>query len=217
MLFHPLDAILSTFNKVRVLRVLVPISRPVSGREAARLAGVSPKALAALDDLVQMGIVIRREATGQHLYSFNHKNYLAKQLKQLFQAEEERIERIFDYLRAAMPSANSQRQSDTILSAVVFGSSARKEAAAGSDLDVLVIVADSQGVEPAYARLVDSSQELWDRFGLRLSPVVMPVDKWQRQIREGDHFAASVRQDAIHIAGRPLAEISDEALPKKIR
>ncbi len=69
MLLDPLDHAIGTRAKVRLLRALVPLDRPVSGREAARLAGVSRQAIRSLDELVAVGIVRRQETAGQHLYT----------------------------------------------------------------------------------------------------------------------------------------------------
>lgn len=61
MLFHPLDALLGTTGKVRLLRVLLPLDSQVTGREAQRLAGVRSTVgtTNALDALTALGIVIR--------------------------------------------------------------------------------------------------------------------------------------------------------------
>ena len=65
----PLDHILTNRGKVRLLRALIPLSRPVSGREAAKLARLSQTpALRALNDLVALGILHRMETFSQHLY-----------------------------------------------------------------------------------------------------------------------------------------------------
>lgn len=58
----PLDHVLTNRGKVRLLRALMPLSRPVSGREAAKLARLSQTpALRALNDLVALDLSGRRE------------------------------------------------------------------------------------------------------------------------------------------------------------
>src|SRR3982750_1097208 len=107
ILQNPLDAVLGSGTKVKLLRALVPLSRPVGMREAARLAGVSASgAQGAMEDLAAMGILDRREATAQHLYQINRGNHLAAALAELFRAEEERWNDLIAALRGELRIAD---------------------------------------------------------------------------------------------------------------
>ena len=59
MLFYVLDELLGTATKMRVLRVLLQLDSPVSGKEAKRLARVRSAASmwTALDELSDLGIL----------------------------------------------------------------------------------------------------------------------------------------------------------------
>jgi hypothetical protein len=85
MLLRPLDAILSSQSKVRLL----PLEDGVSAREAARLARVPlPPALRALADLSELGVLHRAELRSQHLYTVAHDNPLVRDaLVPLFEVE----------------------------------------------------------------------------------------------------------------------------------
>jgi len=68
LLYEPLDTALGTTSKIRLLRALLPLTQAVSGREAARRAGVAwAPAAHALQELVALGILDRQEAPGRHL------------------------------------------------------------------------------------------------------------------------------------------------------
>jgi len=200
MLFDPLDAILSSPNKVRVLRALIPLKGGVSGREVARLAGVSRAAMGALDELVDMGVVVRREATGQHLYSFNRHSYFAPPLSSLFQSEEARVQEVFTVLRNSIVP-------DLVLSLFIFGSAARGEAGPQSDFDVLAVVESGNRVEPAYEALSEISEPMREQFGLRLSPVVLTLTDLEKRHTEGDPFVHSALADVVHVHGIPPHEL----------
>lgn len=210
MLFEPLNAILSTPNKVRVLRALAPLTKGISGREVARLAGTSRSAQQALDELVEMGIVTRREATGQHLYVLNRRNYFATRIIRLFQSEQHRVQAIFSQLRQVINIVESSGTGAPILSMDVFGSTARGEARPDSDFDVIVIVDSVQQVEPVYMVLANVSTEMLERFSLRLSPIVIALNQLQSQYNDGDAFISSLLQDAITIYGQPLQGLIHE-------
>jgi predicted nucleotidyltransferase len=195
MTIQVLEKVVGTTNKVRILRVMVTLTRSISGREAARLAGVSSKAILALDELAAVGLVTKREGTGQFLYSFNRKNALAKPLASLFKAEERRTEELYQAIRAALSNKPG------VLAIAMFGSTARGEARPQSDVDLFVIVEDPQQEDAVYDALLDSAKRLWERYGARISPVVLSESRWLKQVEDGDPFTNSVLREAVLITG----------------
>ena len=194
----PLDHILTNQGKVRLLRALIPLSRPVSGREAAKLARLSQTpALRALDDLVALGVLHRTETPSQHLYEMNRAHQLVREgLEPLFHAEQVRIGRVLEALRAVLGPAGN-----LVASAAVFGSAARGQDRPGSDFDVLVVAKDRSGVDPLHGLLADSTPRLEEEFGLDLSPVVLPLDQFHEMHRDGHPLIADVLRDARLIMG----------------
>lgn len=188
---------------MRLLRALVPLERPLSGREAARLAGVSRIALKALEELALAGILNQDQATAQHLFTFNRRHHLAPVIEQLFDAERHFAATIFDRLGGAVEAA------DSVESAMVFGSAARGEAGPGSDLDLLVVVRGQEAREGVHAALVELAPGLFTDFGVRLSPIVITLEQFRQQGEENDPFIASVRRDARHVTGRTVEELID--------
>ena len=200
MLFEVLDEIFGRRSKVRLLRALIPLEQPVSGREAARRAGLSHRAIVSLDDLSALGLIKRRETAGQHLYSFNGEHALAPAVAELFEADNKRTLAILDRIRQLAVDEGAAY-------AGVFGSSARGEADPQSDLDLIVLVDTAQAGEAAYAALVEGSEALREEFGVRLSPVVLTLDQARRQKREQSTFMRSVVRDARRVHGPPLEEL----------
>jgi hypothetical protein len=92
---------------VRLLRALGPLDRPVSGREAARLAGLSRRAITSLDELAALGVVIRREAAGQHLYTLNQENVLAGAIEYLLAEEARRSGLTLERIRSVAAEAGA--------------------------------------------------------------------------------------------------------------
>lgn len=204
MLLNPLDFILGTATKVKLVRALVPLERPVSGREAARLAGVSRIAQRSLDELAQAGVLTRGETAGQYLYAFHREHVLAHSLIALFDEEDRYTRAVFERLGETL----KERQRD-VVSAVIYGSASRGEADPSSDLDVLVLVRSDEAKAPVYDALVEASPRLETDFGLRLSPVVLTLEQARAQRAEEDPFTAEVLRDARRICGRPLEEVMD--------
>lgn len=212
ILFRPLDTILASRSRVAVVRALLESGAGVSAREAGRLAGIAHSgALRALDDLVVLGIVERLETRGQHIYTLNLRHRLVDQgLVPLFAAERGRVGEVFDWMAETL---EPYLESNIVLSAVIFGSAARGEDGPGSDLDVLVAVRKPADVEPVHDHLANASTELFQYFGLSLSPVVVDAEQLARQFRGGGTFVRAVLREGRHVAGTPLDALLRVATP----
>jgi predicted nucleotidyltransferase len=206
MLLQPLDAVLSSRSKVRLLRALLPLQDGVSAREAARLAGIpSAPALRALADLVALGVLHRTALPSQHLYRINRDNSLVPDgLVPLFHAEQARVTQVFSTLRDAFEQELADGHLRTL---AVFGSAARASDHPGSDLDVLAVTREPQHVPAIHEKLVDLAPGLERRFGLDVSPVAMAQHQFQSECSGGDSVMASALHEARVIAGLPLEQL----------
>ena len=205
LLRHPLDSVLGSVTKVRLLRALLPLERPVSLREAARLAGVSPAAASgALDELAALQIVDRREATSQHLYTVNRANRLTDALAGLFAAEEERRETLMDALRSDVEGGQPR---PSVEAAALFGSAARGDDRPDSDLDLLVIAEGPGDEEAVWAHLVEVKERYRREFGVKLSPVVLTLERLRERARDGDPLIDNVVEDGIKLTGPPIQKL----------
>ena len=128
----------------QVLSVLAGTTRPLGGREVARLAGVSQNgAWRALRRLVDQGVVIEQPAGGRSiLYTLNRDHLAAGPIITLTRLRSILIERLSEHL------AGWEVQP---IHASIFGSAARGDGDTGSDIDILVI----------RAREVDEEDERW--------------------------------------------------------
>jgi predicted nucleotidyltransferase len=205
-LLEPLDATLSSRSKVRLLRVLLTSSQPLSGREAARLARVARvPAARSLDDLVALGVLNRETTVAQHLYTVNRDSFLVRSgLEALYRAERERVDAIFGWLRSALEQPELK---DGIEAAWIFGSSARGEDTSASDLDLLVVVRDAQDEDRVHTSLSERAAELEKRFGLSLSPVVLTAERVRSMHASGHGLVHDVLRDGRSVLGRDLARI----------
>ncbi|MBW3572442.1 MAG: nucleotidyltransferase domain-containing protein [Gemmatimonadetes bacterium] len=200
--FTPLDLILSSGSKLRLLRVLHGTRSPVSGREAAAAAGVAVQpAQRALADLVAVGVVNRHETRSQHLYTLNRENVLVQgALGQLFQAEAARVEEVFRDLARAV-GGNTGRAVEGLY---LFGSAARGKDRVGSDFDVVAVVSAPSDVDAVHETLAQSADQLYTRYGLRLSVLVLDLGKLREMRGDGDALVAELLRDNRRITGKRL-------------
>jgi predicted nucleotidyltransferase len=173
-----------------VLRALVQTTRPLSGRQIARLVehgslGGVQKALARL---VEQGIVLADAHPAATLFTFNRDHLAARPVIELAQLASTLVERLKGFIR----SWEVQPQH-----AYLFGSAARQDGDASSDVDILLVHA--QGSEEqvnAWTQQVDdlgAKIRLWtgnDAGILDISAVDLErmqvngeaiLDSWQRE------------------------------------
>jgi predicted nucleotidyltransferase len=196
-----LDHIIGSILKVRVLRSLAGLQKPVSGRQAGRLAAVSSKVLSALDELTAVGIVSRTESTGQHLYSLNRDHYLSRPLVALFRAEEEKLSHVSAKLKHALESEAG------VITGAIFGSVARGRTHPDSDLDILIIIEPTADTRRIRDRVLDEADELATAYGSKLSPVLMSEPQWLKLVKAKDPFTLSAASDARVFLGPGLMEL----------
>lgn len=161
-----------------------------------------------LDDLVKMGILELRTATSQHLYTVNRQHVIVRDgLVPCFFSEQERMRAIGDALREALGVDSYFRP--TVLSAVVFGSAARGNDHPGSDLDLLVVTETPADAEQVWQRILDATPGLERQFGIRVSPVVLTLERLRERSLESDPFVEAVRRESIVVVKPSIDELLD--------
>jgi predicted transcriptional regulator len=100
-LCNPLNDLLGTEARVRLLRVLVnEVDGPLTAPHAAELAGLTiPGANKALKRLIQSGFVVRVGGGRKHQYELRRSDQLVKALMGLFQSEMARYEALLSALK----------------------------------------------------------------------------------------------------------------------
>lgn len=115
----------------RALAVLVQTSMPLSGRAIAELSGVSPaQAARVLQRLVDLGVVESRSAPPAILYSLVTEHVAAEPLRMLSRLPARLTERLAEEIAEIEPSPACVG---------AYGSFARHQARADSDIDLLVV------------------------------------------------------------------------------
>lgn len=128
---RPLSVVAPTLDG-DVLAVLAGADEEFSGRRIHRVLGRGSEhgVRKAADRLVRQGIVSRRQAGQAKLYSLNRSHLAARYVEGLGSLRAELIERLRDTVAAWRTPP---------IAVLLFGSVARGEAEAGSDLDLLVL------------------------------------------------------------------------------
>lgn len=167
MIIHRvLDEIFKTWSNLAVLRALMDTNTGFTGNEAARVSGIHPNtAIKALSSLEQLNIVKRQIGGRDHIFSLNREHFLVREVVvKIFEIENRFPKELFNALKSLLKNQ--------VYSAVVFGSIARKEESASSDLDLCCIVNNKKDWQKVSLLLTEKSPELFKKFGVKPAPVI---------------------------------------------
>lgn len=147
-------------------------------REIARLtdttAGTLHKELARL---AEVGLLTKAQVGNQVRYAANRQSPIFEELASILRKTSGLADIVLDALAGLDKRINV---------ALIFGSVARGEERAGSDVDVLII--GTLGLADA-AKALHPVQE---KIGREINPVVMALDEYRRKNNEGDGFVREI-------------------------
>ncbi len=193
-------------SQVRVLRFLMKSRTEYSGREIARMVGLSaPSTHEALKKLHDRGLVYFRGVSKMHLYKVNEDNYLVKNVfAPLFKAEKSVPNEINKLIKRML---TSDKKKDRIVSLVVFGSRARGDETLFSDLDLCVIIKDKASVKAVGDDLHQLSGSLYRRFSIGLSPYPNTLADFKRKHAEKLAVIKNILKEGKCIYGKKPEEL----------
>jgi predicted nucleotidyltransferase len=171
-LHHPLDQLLASPGRVRVLRVLVrQVDRGWTGREMAAAARVSaPQTIASLKALETAGLVERKTVGRAHEWRLVSECALATPLKTLFKSEGEIPALLEDELTRVLRELGVRR-------AILFGSVGRGDETERSDIDLYCEVDSDRKRGALQAALTPTFVRIFNRYGLSLSPYILTTNE----------------------------------------
>lgn len=201
---RPYSAVVPTVDG-DVLFVLAGTTRPLTGRQIAAAAHRgSPRAVAAvLDRLVGQGLVLREEAGRAYLHRLNREHVAAEAVQLLAELRTELLRR----LREALAEWAIQP-----VSAALFGSTARGDGDAASDIDLLVVRTDAVEVEDEQwrAQLEGLAERVLAWTGNHAAIVELAEAELPRLLGEEPPVVQDLRRDGVDLFGRPVRKLLAE-------
>lgn len=187
----------------KVLTVLAGTTRPLSGREIARLAGLSQNgAWRVLKRLSAHGLLIEQEAGSGAalLYTLNRYHVAAKPILDLLQLRRTLFNQIGD-------AVNSWKIEP--VHASVFGSAARGDGDLESDIDICLVRPSTVNEEdPVWrSQLNDLAEAVHAWSGNHAGIAEIPQQELRRLKRVVPPVVADLQRDAVLIAGKSVKEI----------
>ncbi|MDR3626707.1 MAG: nucleotidyltransferase domain-containing protein [Ignavibacteriaceae bacterium] len=202
MIFNKtLNFILSSGSQISVLRVLQYHKTGITGREVARLSGLSPKtALQSLSQLEELKVVKRVIGGRDHHFTLNRDNYLIKNgVIPLLKAENDYLPQLFVLLK--------KKLSQYCISIILFGSVARKEESITSDLDICIILQDKKSIKIVTPIVHELQKQIFTEYGATLSPLYFTVENFCKMAVQKLPPVDNIIKEGILIYGKPIRTI----------
>ncbi len=158
-------------------------------REASRILDISPMTVKrALDILVHERLILREEYKNQILYRANMDSAAFKHLKTAYNLAWLEEKNIVDYLRERLPGLSSL---------VLYGSFAKGENDADSDIDLLAISSSSE----------KRGHNLNEFLGKETTLIIFTPSEWKKQAEKNKAFYTDVITEGVVLFGtRPVIE-----------
>jgi hypothetical protein len=194
-------SVLATGAEGDVLRVLTGSTKPFTGREIARLAGIAhTTAQRALDRLATHGLISHSRAGRASLYALNRQHLAADLAIELTALRSRLVAR----LREEIAGWRAQP-----VHASLFGSAARGDGGTESDVDLFLVrpddVDDAEGPWPEQVALLADQVLAWT--GNRASIVEMRQSEIMLLVFQRRPLFAELLNDSIGLAGAELRRL----------
>lgn len=202
----PLDAILNTEAKTRILRFLCRTNADWNGNQIAREIGISaPAAHTALNSLYKEGVLQLRTMGNTHVYSLKQDTFLVSSLlKPLFAREDKLLDAVIDIVKRKIASFKARSQ---ILSVALFGSTSISRESPTSDIDIAVIV---QGAKAKHSveRLFDQvDAKISKEFGNTVSPYINTLFQFKAKRKQGMVVVKNILKSYRLLYGKRLESL----------
>jgi predicted nucleotidyltransferase len=200
-LSSPVQSLIPSMESA-ALTVLAGTESPLGQTQIHRLAprGTRRGIAVALDRLCEHGLVIAEPTNHGYRYLLNREHLLTPAVLAAVGAREELLRRMASACADLRPR---------VVSAALFGSVARRDSGAASDVDLVLVVPDGTSLdEPAWqeqVRHLEAQVLAWT--GNRRETITVPSAHLTTLAAEGEPVVASWRADALTLTGTDLRHL----------
>ncbi len=203
---RPLDTILNTEAKIRILRFLCRTNAEWNGNQIAREIEITPPAThAALSALFKEGVLQLRNMGKTHVYSLKQDSFLViSLLKPLFAKEDKIMDIVIDMIKRKISSSKAKKD---IVSVALFGSVSVRQESSVSDIDVVIVVENTMA-KAAIERLFEEIDAKVSReFGNTISPYVNTQAEFKAKLKQGFAVVRNILKSYKLIYGKRLENL----------
>jgi len=201
----PLDKILNNEVKVKILRFLCKTEAEWSGRQIAQEIKVSPAAChKALRELNNERALLFRSIGRSYLYHLNKENLIISELLEPLYKRESKIPD--DVYRAIIGNISSL-VINNIVSIAVFGSIKKRKERPTSDIDLLVLVRNSEDKRKVEENFGTVNEKVIGKFGNTISTYIQTTEEFKTKYKKGLALVKNIFKSHKLLFGKPLEEL----------
>lgn len=197
----PPEALSPTLD-VNVLTVLAGTTKPLTGREVARMVrrGGQSRVQEVLNRLAEHGLVLQEPGGRALLHTLNREHVGAPAVEALAAMRSEFLRRLREYFESwKVPAAHAS----------MFGSAARGDGDTSSDIDLFVVrpadVADDD--EPWAGQIAELNDRVRSWTGNHASVIEFSEAELPRLVEQKPPVLTDLQTDGIDLAGTPLRRL----------
>ena len=179
MRFHIVSQhIISSPVRLKVASFLLTHEAPMSEREIASILKISHMSInRAMAELADVNFVYYKAIGKAHVWMVNKKSFSYQVIKRIIDAVDSCPSPLAELQKLILKYLPKERASRLFL----FGSIARGEEKANSDIDLLIVVKTNQDKDKIESLLDKLSSDCLDIFGNRLSPYLLSEKEWKER------------------------------------
>jgi len=202
---QPLDQILGQQSKVRILRLLSSKPGQFTIREISRRIDLTvPNISRALKELEEQAIVISQKAGRAILYTLNQNHYLVSNIiLPMFEKESEAVKSLTEFLKKNL--------NGKVISVILFGSIAKKEEKAISDIDMLFVIDNRSNTQKIEREILEKNPEIIHLFGNPISPLVMTISEFISKFKKKDRLLGEILKEGEVLDGKLITDLLSHA------
>lgn len=202
---QPLNQVLDTGVKVRLLRFLCRKGGEWSGRRLAAVIGVHPTtAHHALRALREATVLEFKRVGNSFVYSLQDEHvFVHDVLRPLFQREAQLPEQLRTFLKQSL----SATLRPVVVTAAIYGSMATGQERPASDIDLLVLVNSAHAKTVVDEALERAGERVMQTFGNPLAVYLHTVQEARHKVRNGLPVFKNILAHHQVLWGRPLQEV----------
>jgi len=202
----PLDTILNTEAKTRILRFLCRTNAEWNGSQIAREIGITPAAThAALSALYRENVLQLRNMGKTHVYSLKQDSFLVSSLlKPLFAKEDKLLDTVIDMIKRKISSSKAKKE---IVSIVLFGSTGIRQENPASDIDIAVVVEGAKAKNTIERLFEELDAKVSKEFGNTISPYVNTQAEFKAKHKQGLAVIKNILKSHRLIYGKRLENL----------